>query len=148
VPDTVDGRFDMIVLHTGLTARRLREAEKGSVPAIVAQEMLDHMIVDFDRSLREMGVGDLSVPRHIKKMGKAWFGRATLYDEGIDAAAAGNLNVLQDALRATLYRTRPESPHVAAMAQYILRADAHLKTQALATIGAGDIDWSVSADGQ
>ena len=70
VPDTVDGRFDMIVLHAMLVIRRLRQG--GAEGQAVAQEMFDRMFLDFDRSLRELGVGDMSIGKQIKKMGKAF----------------------------------------------------------------------------
>jgi cytochrome b pre-mRNA-processing protein 3 len=146
VPDTVDGRFDMIVIHTGLTVRRLRDAPENALPRTVAQEMFDYMIVDFDRSLREMGVGDLSVGKHIKKMGQAWYARAATYDRGIDEAAAGDAGALERALVETLFRATPDAGGAKAIAHYILRAEAHLKSQALTVLATGEIDWSIAVE--
>ena len=73
VPDTVDGRFELIVLHMVLLLRRLnREGDDG---AALRQALFDVLLDDMDRSLREMGVGDLGVGRRVKAMGKAFYGR-------------------------------------------------------------------------
>ena len=141
VPDTVDGRFDMIVIHTGLTIRRLRDAPAGDVAHRVAQEMFDQMFTDFDRSLREMGVGDMGVGPRIKKMGQAWYARAASYDRGLDAAIAGDRALLETALRESLYRAKADARGVTGMAEYMLRADAHLKTQPIPPLAEGEIDW-------
>ena len=69
VPDTIDGRFDMIIIHAMLVFRRLRN--RGEQAEIMSQNIFDLMFQDMDRSLREMGVGDLSVSKQIKKMAKA-----------------------------------------------------------------------------
>ena len=85
VPDTVDGRFDMVVIHAMLVMRRLRET-----PAEVhttGQRLFDLMFTDMDRSLREMGVGDLSVGTHVRKMAKAFYGRAAAYEAGLDGSS-------------------------------------------------------------
>jgi len=105
VPDTLDGRFDMIVLHVSLVVRRLRVgavAEKA-----LAQMLFDTMMDDMDRSLREMGVGDLGVGRRVKAMAKAFYGRATAYD----AAFSEGAEALAAALERNLFaaaRARPE----------------------------------------
>lgn len=96
VPDTLEGRYDMLMLHAFLYMHRLKdEAEEVKD---VAQEVFDFMFSDMDRSLREMGVGDLSVPKKIKKMAQAFYGRATAYDAalakpGPDLVAAVGRNV-------------------------------------------------------
>jgi cytochrome b pre-mRNA-processing protein 3 len=147
VPDTLDGRFDMIVIHTGLTIRRLRDAPEGDVARRVAQQMFDHMFTDFDRSLREMGVGDMGVGPRIKKMGRAWYARAATYDAALDAAIAGDRKALETALRETLYRGQPEAGGIPHMADYLLRADAHLKAQPVAALARGDVDWHCGVGG-
>ncbi len=68
VPDTVDGRFDMIALHAFIVLRRLKDRRRDT-----AQELLEAMFDDMDRSLREMGAGDLGVGRRVKTM--ATFGK-------------------------------------------------------------------------
>lgn len=78
VPDTIDGRFDLIVLHTFLVLRRLgmgAETTEG-----LRQELFNAMFMNMDSSLREMGVGDLSVGKRIKKMATAFYGRVEAYE--------------------------------------------------------------------
>jgi cytochrome b pre-mRNA-processing protein 3 len=96
VPDTLEGRYDMLMLHAFLYMHRLKDEAEPAKD--VAQEVFDSMFSDMDRSLREMGVGDLSVPKKIKKMAQAFYGRATAYDAGLakagpDLAAAVQRNV-------------------------------------------------------
>jgi cytochrome b pre-mRNA-processing protein 3 len=82
VPDTLDGRFDLVGLYAFLVIHRLTaEAEPG--PAL-AQAVFDAMFSDMDVNLREMGVGDLSVGRRVRAMWEAFHGRARVYSAGID----------------------------------------------------------------
>src|SRR5579871_6440371 len=81
VPDTVDGRFDMIVLHLALVLRRVR----GEPEALrkLGQRLFDLFCRDMERSLREIGISDLGVPRHMRRVGEAFYGRAAAYDLGL-----------------------------------------------------------------
>jgi cytochrome b pre-mRNA-processing protein 3 len=102
VADTLDGRFDLVCLHAFLLVRRLRrEAEPG--PAL-AQAVFDAMFSDMDVSLREMGVGDLSVGRRMRAMWEAFNGRAHAYDP---ALAAGDPAALEAALVRNVWRGTP-----------------------------------------
>jgi cytochrome b pre-mRNA-processing protein 3 len=97
VPDTVTGRFDVLSLHMALVLRRLRGGGRES--AAFSQELFDLFFRDMDRSLREMGVGDLGVPSRVRKMGSLFYGLlAQLSDaldrsgnEPLEAALARNL---------------------------------------------------------
>jgi cytochrome b pre-mRNA-processing protein 3 len=82
VPDTVNGRFDMVLLHLWMVLRRLRPVEGG---AGLRQALFDHFCDDMDANLRELGVGDLTVPRRMQKFGEAFYGRAAAYDLALDA---------------------------------------------------------------
>ena len=88
VPDTVNGRFDLLLLHLWLVLRRLKSAEGG--PAL-SQALFDHFCSDMDDNLREMGVGDLTVPKKMQAFGEAFYGRTAAYDlaltEGREALA-------------------------------------------------------------
>jgi len=77
VPDTVNGRFDLLLLHLWLVLRRLKSAEGG--PAL-SQALFDHFCSDMDDNLREMGVGDLTVPKKMQAFGEAFYGRTAAYD--------------------------------------------------------------------
>ncbi len=82
VADTVNGRFDMVLLHLWMVLRRLRPVE-GS--AGLSQALFDHFCGDMDANLREMGVGDLTVPKRMQKFGEAFYGRAAAYDLALNA---------------------------------------------------------------
>ncbi len=81
VPDTVDGRFDMIVLHQALLFRRL--AREGGDIRRIGQDVFDMLFRDMDDNLREMGVGDLSVPKKMQGFGEAFLGRVGVYDRAL-----------------------------------------------------------------
>src|SRR5687767_4178845 len=92
VPDTIDGRFELVALHTFLVLRRL----KGQGQAAEAgQALVDLFIQDMDASLRELGAGDLGVGRKVKAMAQAFYGRIAAYDSGL----AGSAATLEAALR-------------------------------------------------
>src|SRR5205085_1197593 len=74
VPDTVLGRFDMIVLHLVLVLRRLRDG--GAARSATAQGVFDRFCRDMDDNLREMGIGDQAVPDQMRRVGEAFYGRA------------------------------------------------------------------------
>ena len=76
VPDTVNGRFDLLVLHLALVLDRL--ADESQLREL-GQALFDHFCSDMDRNLREMGIGDLSVPKHMQRVGEAFYGRARAY---------------------------------------------------------------------
>src|SRR6202453_1646606 len=99
VPDTLDGRFDMVGLYTFLIIQRLtREPAPG--PAL-AQAVFDAMFGDMEVNLREMGVGDLSVGRKVRVMWEAFHGRSAAYQE---ALAAGDAERLAAALERNVWR--------------------------------------------
>ncbi|MCC5980724.1 MAG: ubiquinol-cytochrome C chaperone family protein [Oceanicaulis sp.] len=121
-PDTVDGRFDLIVLHASLIMRHLRgEGEEGQR---LAQALFARMFDDMDAALREMGIGDLSVGKKIKAMAEAFYGRAAAYDT---ALKAGDAAALKDALWRNLFDSAPERESAASrLADYAMAADARL----------------------
>jgi cytochrome b pre-mRNA-processing protein 3 len=82
-PDTFDGRFQLLCLYAALAMRRLRASPEA---AKLAQHFSDALFQSFDDGLREAGVGDLAVPKQMKKIAKAFYGRLTAYDAAITAA--------------------------------------------------------------
>ncbi|MEG9862266.1 MAG: ubiquinol-cytochrome C chaperone family protein [Parvularculales bacterium] len=133
VPDTVDGRFDMIVLHMALCLRRLRAADADLDDQ--AQALFDFMFSDMDYALREMGAGDMSVGRRIRAMVEAFYGRTKTYDKALDA---GDGEMLTDALARNVF---PDcKPPVAAahrLAEYVIQAEAALAGVPVTDILAG-----------
>jgi cytochrome b pre-mRNA-processing protein 3 len=91
VPDTVDGRFDLLLLHLWMVLRRLRQVTGG---VELGQALFDHFCADLDDNLREMGVGDLAVPKRMQAFGEAFYGRSAAYD----LALADNSEALAQAL--------------------------------------------------
>jgi cytochrome b pre-mRNA-processing protein 3 len=77
VPDTVNGRFDLLLLHLWMVLRHLRSQQGGIA---LSQALFDHFCADMDANLREMAVGDLAVPKKMQKVGEAFYGRAAAYD--------------------------------------------------------------------
>lgn len=125
VPDSLDGRFDSLVLHVMLLVRRLGR-EPGTAP--LAQAVCDAMFDDMDRTLREMGVGDLGVGRRVRQMGEALTGRIAAYDAALDADGD---EAIAAALIRNLYGTCPgtDPGQVAAVASYLRTADSALAGQ-------------------
>ena len=89
VPDTVAGRFEMIVLHTVLLVGRLKHGSL--LLRRLGQDVFGSFCSDMDASLREMGVGDLAVPRRMRGIGEAFYGRQTAYETALAAADSGQL---------------------------------------------------------
>jgi cytochrome b pre-mRNA-processing protein 3 len=133
VPDTLDGRFDLLSLHAFLVFHRLRD--EGPQAGAVSQALFDHMFADMDENLREIGVGDLSVGRKVKTMAKALMGRIAAYEPGLSDSA-----VLADALGRNLYRgAAVDAQAVARVARYMTTAVAELARQGTAALLEGKI---------
>ena len=130
VPDTVDGRFDMITLHTFLVLDRLKGEADG-----FRQALVDELFRDMDRSLREMGVGDLSVGKKVRKMAEVFYGRIAAYDRAVaDGTAA-----LEAAIARNIF---PDGAPDGAAAKLAAHADAQRRTlsgQDAAQLAAGRI---------
>lgn len=136
VPDTLDGRFDMVGLHAFLLMRRLSQAARPG-PAL-AQAVFDAMFQDMDHSLRELGVGDLSVSKKIKQMWEAFHGRAAAYEAAF--AAGADPAALPAALARNVWRGAA-TPHAADLARIARAQDAHLAAQTLPAFADGRADF-------
>jgi cytochrome b pre-mRNA-processing protein 3 len=115
VPDTLEGRYDMIILHVWMVMRRLGHVG-GARAEAVSRAMVELMFADMDRNLREMGVTDLRVGKRVLNMAEAFYGRAAAYDralvEGTDALA--------DALERNVYQSgTPQPGQAAALAAHV-----------------------------
>jgi cytochrome b pre-mRNA-processing protein 3 len=115
VPDTVMGRFDALALHVALVLRRL---SKLPTPAdSLAQDTVDRFFADLDAALREIGIGDVSVPKKVKKLGQAFYGRAQAYDHALRDEA--DVHELEEALARNVLN-KPNEPALAIiLAQYV-----------------------------
>lgn len=149
VPDTLDGRFDLINLHMALLVRRLRN-ESDPRGAELAQGAFDAMFLDMDTSLREMGVSDLVVGKRVKRMWEAFHGRAVAYEAALDAGDAGALAL---ALGRNVWRGEPPGMVDGAageparrLAAHALDQAAHLAAQDFAALAAARVTFLVPAE--
>lgn len=134
VADTVNGRFDLIVLHLALVIDRL--TENGALgPG--GQALFDHFCRDMDDNLREMGISDLKVPKEMKVMGQAFYGRSRAYLE-----ALGNRRALVAALTKNIFGGAPSALQAAPrLADYLGAAVADMKAQDVAAILEGRVQF-------
>ncbi|MGD9510670.1 MAG: ubiquinol-cytochrome C chaperone family protein [Geminicoccaceae bacterium] len=134
VPDSRDGRLELIYLHAILLMRRLRS--EGSAGQELAQDLFDLLFRDVDRHLREWGVGDLSVGKHVKALAQSFFGRATALDGPL---SDGDHEAISEVLWRNVYAevAEPDPAAVAGLADYLLAQDRWLASQAPADLLAG-----------
>lgn len=138
VADTVDGRFDLIVLHLYLAIERLRREPEGSLARQAETPLLEVFFADMDQSLREMGVGDLSVGRRVHDMAGAFFGRVQAYEAALAAHDGdGGTGPLADAIRRNLYRGETRADAGCWMAAYVLSLRAALAAASAEDLLAG-----------
>lgn len=124
VPDTVNGRFEMVVLHTVLVLRQLK-----SDPVLrrLGQALFDQFCADMDGSLREMGVGDLAVAPKMRKIGEAFYGRQAAYGA---ALGGSDPEPLIAALKRNVFSAEPGTDLGAArLATYVRAVDGELAGQ-------------------
>lgn len=128
VPDTMDGRFDMVALHGWLVLERLQAAKMDEA----AQALTDVLFIGFDEALREQGTGDMGMGRRMKAFANAFFGRLTAYSGAKDEMA------LAEALAKNIWRGRHLGDYGRVLAHYAASARAHL---AAGDIAGGILDF-------
>lgn len=132
VPDTIDGRFDIVVLHAWLALERMNAAGERDI----CQKVTDSLFISFEEALRDLGVGDMGLGRRMKQMGNAFFGRLKVYSEAKSEPA------LADAILRNVYRGEDSHyPNAHALAVYALSAKAALASCDIAT---GILDFGPS----
>jgi cytochrome b pre-mRNA-processing protein 3 len=134
VPDTLDGRFDLVGLFVALLIHRLR-THPAPGPAL-AQAVFDAMFADMDFNLRELGVGDLSVGKRMRDMWEAFHGRAIAYETPV---AAGDVPALAEALARNVWRGAAPAGAARALAMAAMAQDRVLAAQTLAGFTAGHV---------
>jgi cytochrome b pre-mRNA-processing protein 3 len=137
VPDTVEGRFDMVLLHVVLVLRRLRGGNADQ--RALAQSLFDTFCRDMDHNLREMGISDQGLPKHMQRVGEAFYGRAQAYEAAL-GEGEGAKGELTQALVRNVYAGVAARP-AAALAAYVRRAAELLSTQH--SLGARSVDAEV-----
>jgi len=136
VPDTPLGRFEMLSVHMVLFLERSRSA--GPALADIAQDITDEFFKDVEHSLRELGIGDLGVPKRMKKLAKMFYGRAEAYRTALEASDGAGLAA------AIARNVRPDAqdwPQAAEIARYMADALALLHSQDDAAFRSGSISF-------
>lgn len=141
VPDTIDGRFDLIVAHAVLVFRRLQG--EGREVSDFSQRVFDLFFEDMDASLREMGVADQRVPKKVRVMGEAFYGRADAY---MPALNSGNAEDLARALGRNIFTDNPEPIAQMRLGHYMIAASRHLDGLETSALMSGAISWPEPAD--
>ena len=137
VPDTVNGRLEMILLHVALVLRRLNVEPAGGP---WGQAVFDLFCQDMDDNLREMGVGDLAVPKEMRRIGEAFYGRQAAYS---GALASSDLEVLVEVLKRNVLEGGEGSE---ALAGYVRAAAEALAARDINELRRGNIGFPDPAD--
>ena len=136
VPDTAIGRFELYTLHVVLLLHRMKG--QGAQAAETAQALFDTFVSSLDDALRELGVGDLSVGKKMRKLGEAFFGRTRAYDAALSALPH------REELEALIGRTvfdGVDAGAAPALTDYVVRAAALLQQTPLGDIVEGRPAW-------
>jgi cytochrome b pre-mRNA-processing protein 3 len=132
VPDTVQGRFDLIVLHLVLVLAQIGQpageqtAPEESSARGIGQQLFDAFCRDLDDNLREMGVGDLAVPKKMRSFAEAFYGRQVVY---VAALAATDRRKLENALARNIFDEAKAGEGAARLAAYVRAALAQFGQQ-------------------
>jgi cytochrome b pre-mRNA-processing protein 3 len=138
VPDTYEGRFEMVTLFAGLVMRRL-EKLSGIGPEL-SQELADGVFRHFEVALREIGVGDVAVPKRLKRMAEAFYGRSKAYGEGLDEPSTDRL---ARALARNVYGIADvaDAPMAQPLAQFVRATVNVLDQTPLETFARGEVEF-------
>jgi cytochrome b pre-mRNA-processing protein 3 len=128
VADRIDARFELYTLHVLILFLRLKgDGERGEV---AAQKLFDTYISSLDNTLRELGVGDVSVGKKMRKLGESLYGRMNAYEGPLRAEDV-------DALAVSLAKNIFESADAEtgrALARYAVASRQNLATQSFETV--------------
>lgn len=140
VADSVDGRFDMIVLHVSLVIARLESGKDGKNSGLLIRYLQEVMFDNMDLSLREMGVGDMSVGKKVKHMADAFNGRHQAYLQAIRAQDMAQ--AIKPVLIRNIYRGQvPPETMLGQFAAYVLSQVKNLQQQPDEELMAGQINF-------
>ncbi len=136
--DTFEGRFEVMTLHATIVMRRLREL--GEDGQDLAQVFFDRIFSSFDYALREIGTGDLTVGKKIRKLGEAFYGRARRYDDAFAEDASGTQ--LEDALAENILGADPNPQMTARLAGFARDIERDVAATPPERLLRGEVDWS------
>lgn len=137
VPDTAEGRFELYSLHVYLVLARMKA--QGAEAAETSQVLFDTYLSSLDHALRELGVGDLSVGKRMRKLGEAFYGRIRSYEAAL--AALPDRTELEALVARTVYADAADA-RPGPLADYLVRQRAALAEQPLDGLCAGRIAWA------
>jgi cytochrome b pre-mRNA-processing protein 3 len=126
VPDTIDGRFDMVALHAWAALAQLKACGQDEA----AQDLTDALFIGFDEALREQGISDMGMGRRMKALANAFYGRMSAY------SAAKTEEEMAAALARNVWRGAQVDARARALASYVEKARA-----ALAEAPTGTLDF-------
>jgi cytochrome b pre-mRNA-processing protein 3 len=135
-PDTVEGRFELYSLHVVLLLHRLKG--QGREAAAIAQALFDAYVQSLDDALREMGVGDLSVGKKMRRLGEAFYGRVKNYDAAL--ASPDDRAGLEAVLTRTVFAEATDG-RPSALTDYVLRAVEALAATPLPAVFEARLTW-------
>lgn len=128
VPDRIDARFELYTLHVLLLVLRLRD--EGGAGTEAAQGLFDTYVSALDHALRELGVGDISVGKKMRKLGEALYGRMAAYEPPL---RAGDSAALAQALARNVFES-DEASMGRGLADYAVASRARLAAQDFAAV--------------
>ena len=136
VADTLDGRFELVMLHVALLLRRL--TDEGEAGKALGRSVVEQMFAALDDDMREIGVGDLTVPKRMHKAASAFYGRLKVYD---DALKADNDESLRDAMARNMPAGEAAKVANTPLAAYVRTVAASLDSQAFASLAQGHVTY-------
>ncbi|MCG6857847.1 MAG: ubiquinol-cytochrome C chaperone [Salaquimonas sp.] len=136
IADTVTGRFDMLCLHVFLFSHRLT-GETGPIARSFSQEVFDCFVDDIDRALRELGIGDNTVPKRKKRLIRGFYAQIDAFAGPLDNGDAATLA----AAVGKRFFGDPASPDADLLSDYMLKADRALAAIAFDDLIAGQMNW-------
>lgn len=143
IPDTIDGRFDMIVVHLFLVLHRMKQ--EGGDGEQSGRLLIEAFFSDMDDSVRELGAGDLAVPKHVRKMAGAFYGRLSAYEK---AEEGGEIGALANVVRRNFFpdwqgdENGREAQAATAVARYMQASRDVLQRTSFEQLTAGRIAFS------
>jgi cytochrome b pre-mRNA-processing protein 3 len=141
VPDTVQGRFEMIALHMFLVLHRLKRERESATG--LAQDLFDLMFQDMDRNLRELGTGDLAVGKRIKTLAKGLYGRIAAYERGLTQGGSAGPDSLEQAIVRNIFPGgAPPAACLDTLADYVRRSPAVLAAQTYGDLSAARVAFA------
>jgi cytochrome b pre-mRNA-processing protein 3 len=138
VPDTVEGRLDMLILHLVLLRRRLNKGQDAAAMAPAGEQLFDRFCQDIDDNFREMGVGDLKVPKAMRRVAEAFYGRTKAYESALEADSAAPVEA---AIARNVFGVAEPPLGARRLAAYMREANRRLTAQAPAALARAELDF-------